>query len=155
MHDAYTPLVFFHHAHRLRAVMVDNQPWFVAQDFARLLGHPDALALLAALAPHEQRTLRLAYTRDAHEEVSAISDFGAYKVLFRFGEPGHGDIGRWLSEVLVPTLHDYHRVPDAAPRRDVVNVQGRRIGVVKWQGEVWVAWRDLPALMASGKEVSA
>jgi prophage antirepressor-like protein len=155
MHDAFTPLVFVHHNQRLRTLMVDNQPWLVAHDFARLIGHPDAHALLAALAPHEQQTLRLEYTSDFHEEVTAISDFGAYKVLFQFGAPEHGDIGRWLSEVLVPTLHDYHRVPDAAPCRDVMNVQGRRIGVVKWQDEVWVAWRDLPALMTSGKEVSA
>ncbi|AOE83969.1 hypothetical protein [Pseudomonas sp. TCU-HL1] len=84
MHDAYTPLVFYRHSLRLRALMVDNQPWFVTHDFARLIGHPDA-----------------------------------------------------------------------APCRDVVSYEGRRIGVVRWQGEVWVAWRDLPAFMTSGKEVSA
>ncbi len=54
-------------------------------------------------------------------------------------------IGRWLSEVLVPTPHEYHRVPDAAPCRDVLSCEGRRIGVVRWQGEVWVACRNLPA----------
>ena len=59
MHDAYTPLVFYRHSHRLRTLMVDNQPWFVAHDFARLIGHPDALPLLQALEPHEQQTLRL------------------------------------------------------------------------------------------------
>ncbi|MDT4883632.1 hypothetical protein FQZ97_1196890 [compost metagenome] len=56
--------------------------------------------------------------------------------------------------MLVPTLHDYHRVPDAAPHRDKLSFEGRLIGVLRWQGEVWVAWRDLPAFMASGKEVS-
>ncbi|MFC5697218.1 Bro-N domain-containing protein [Pseudomonas sp. GCM10022186] len=155
MHDAYSPLVFFHHSLRLRTLMVDNQPWFVAHDFARLIGVPDAQSLLAALEPHEQQPLCLEYTRDFHEEVTTISDIGAYKALFHFGKPEHGDIGRWLSEVLVPTLHDYHRVPDAAPRRSSLSFEGRQLGVVRWQGEVWVAWRDLPALMTSGKEVSA
>ncbi len=155
MHDAYTPLVFYRHSLRLRALMVDNQPWFVAHDFARLIGHPDAHSLLQVLQPHEQQTLCLEYTGDFHEDVTAISDIGAYRALFHFGEPEHGDFGRWLSEVLVPTLHDYHRVPDAAPCRDLMSFEGRQIGVAKWQGEVWVAWRDLPAFMASGKEVSA
>lgn len=155
MHDAYTPLVFYHHAQRLRALMVDNQPWFVAHDFARLIGHPDAQSLLEALEPHEQQTLCLGYTHDFHEDVVAISDIGAYKALFHFGQLEHGEVGRWLSGVLVPTLHDYHRVPDAAPCRDVLSCEGRQIGVVRWQGEVWVAWRDLPALMTSGKGVSA
>ena len=155
MHDAYTPLVFFHHSLRLCSLMVDNQPWFVAHDLARLIGHSDAQSLLATLEPYEQQTLCLEYTRGFHEEVTAISDIGAYKALFQFGEPEHGDIRRWLSEVLVPTLHDYHRVPDAAPCRSFMSFEGRQMGVVRWQGEVWVAWRDLPALMTSGKEVSA
>ncbi|NWL80507.1 phage antirepressor [Pseudomonas taiwanensis] len=154
MHDAYTPIVFYHQSHRLRALMVDNQPWFVAHDFARLIGHPNSLPLLQALEPHEQQSLRLGYTHDFHEEVTAISDISAYKVLFQFGGPVHGEVGRWLSEVLVPTLHDYHRVPDAAPCRDVLSYEGGRIGVVRWQGEVWVAWRYLPVFMTSGKEVS-
>ncbi|BAN47101.1 BRO family protein [Metapseudomonas resinovorans] len=155
MHDAYTPIVFYHHHQRLRAVMVDNQPWFVAHDFARLIGLPDAQSLLQALEPHEQQTLCLGYTHDFHEDVTAISDIGAYRALFQFGGPEHEAVGRWISAVLVPTLHDYHRVPDAAPRRNELSYEGRRIGVVRWQGEVWVAWRDLPAFMVSGKEASA
>ena len=32
MQDAYTPLVYFRNNLRLRAMMIDNQPWFVAHD---------------------------------------------------------------------------------------------------------------------------
>ncbi|MGA6107965.1 phage antirepressor [Pseudomonas solani] len=155
MHDAYSPLVFYHHHQRLRAVMVDNQPWFVAHDFAQLIGLADALPLLPSLQPHEQHTLSLRYTDDFHEEVVVISDIGAYRALFQFGTLKHGDVGRWVNEVLVPTLHDYHRTPDAAPTRETLTYEGRQLGVVRWQGELWVAWRDLPLFMASGKEVSA
>ncbi|MNF37506.1 hypothetical protein D3C85_474120 [compost metagenome] len=154
MHDAYIPLVFIHHSLRLRSLMIDNQPWFVAHDFARLIGVPDTQSLLAALEPHEQQTLCLEYTRSFHEDVAAISDIGAYKALFRFCEPEHGDIGRWLSEVLVPTLHDYHREPDAAPRRSFMRCAEQEVGVMRWQGEVWVAWRDLPVFLAANQAVS-
>ena len=34
MHDAYTPIVFQRHNLFLRTVMIDNQPWLVAIDFA-------------------------------------------------------------------------------------------------------------------------
>ncbi|MDH4557712.1 phage antirepressor [Pseudomonas sp. BN417] len=153
MQDAYTPLVFYRHSHRLRALMIDNQPWFVAQDFAQLIDARHPRRLLRALEPHEKRSITLEYTGDFHEEVQAISDAGAYKALYRFTRPEHRDISRWLSDVLVPTLHDYHRVPDAAPRRSLMSWEGRQIGVVRWQGELWVAWRDLPAFMADGKEV--
>ncbi|MFZ6047689.1 phage antirepressor [Pseudomonas sp. CR3202] len=153
MHDAYTPLVFFHHNLRLRALMIDNQPWFVAQDFAQLID-TRLPRLLRALEPYEQRRVTLACTGDFLEEVQAISDAGAYKAFYRFARPAHRDVGRWLSDVLVPTLHDYHRDPDASPRRSFVSWAGRQVGVVRWQGELWVAWRDLPTFMVEGKEVS-
>ncbi|MDW3711706.1 MULTISPECIES: Bro-N domain-containing protein [Pseudomonas] len=155
MKNAFTPLVFYHHHQRLRAVMVDNQPWFVAHDFAQLIGLADALPLLPALEPHQQQTLSLSYTDDFHEEVVVISDIGAYRALFQFGKPKHSDVGRWVNEVLVPTMHDYHRTPDAAPTRETLIYEGRQLGVVRWQGELWVAWRDLPLFMANGQEVSA
>ncbi|WP_236211901.1 BRO-N domain-containing protein [Metapseudomonas otitidis] len=155
MNKAFTPFVFYHHHQRLRAVMVDNQPWFVAHDFAQLIGLADAVPLLPALEPHEQQTLCLGYSDDFHEEVVVISDIGAYRALFQFDQPKHGEVGRWLNEVLVPTLHDHHRTPDAAPSREVLNYGGRRLGVVRWQGELWVAWRDLPSFMAGEPEVTA
>ncbi len=154
MHDAYTPLVFYRHNQRLRAVMIDNQPWFVAHDFSQLIGTRHPRRLISALAPHEQRSVLLEYTNGFREEVEAISDAGAYKALYRLAQPDHGGIGRWLSEVLVPTLHDYHREPDATPRRSFMSWADRQIGVVKWQGELWIAWRDLPTFMAAHKEVS-
>ncbi|AOE84024.1 BRO-N domain-containing protein [Pseudomonas sp. TCU-HL1] len=155
MHDAYTPIVFHHHAHRLRALMIDHQPWFVAHDFARLMGVRNARRLLHALERFEKRTVLLANTSGFHEEVDAISDAGAYKALFRFARPDYAEISRWLSEVLVPTLHDYHRDPGAAPRRAFIHWADRQIGVVRWQRELWVAWRDLPAFMVDGAAVSA
>ncbi|MDH4563983.1 BRO family protein [Pseudomonas sp. BN411] len=134
--------------------MIDNQPWFVAPDFAQLMGLHNPRRLLHALERFEKRTVLLAHTCDSHEEVEAISDAGAYKALFRFARPEHVEISRWLSEVLVPTLHDYHRAPSAEPRRAFISWANRQVGVVRWQRELWVAWRDLPAFLADGQEVS-
>ncbi|AYF86394.1 phage antirepressor [Pseudomonas sp. DY-1] len=153
MHDAYAPIVFHHHNLRLRALMIDNQPWFVAQDFAQLMGVRSSRRLLHVLEPFEKRTILLANVCGFHEEVEAISDAGAYKALFRFARPEHVDISRWLSEVLVPTLHDYHRDPSAEPRRCFISWSNRQVGAVRWQRELWVAWRDLPAFIADGKDV--
>ncbi|WP_179061938.1 hypothetical protein [Pseudomonas taiwanensis] len=84
----------------------------------------------------------------------AISDAGADKALFRFARPEHAEISRWLSEVLVPTLHDYHRNPNAEPRRSRISWADQHVNVVRWQRELWVAWRDLPVLLENGTEVS-
>ena len=153
MHDAYTPLVFFRHNLRLRAVMIDNQPWFVARDFAKLIGARHPRRMLRSLEPHEKRCVTLKCTSGFLEEVDAISDAGAYKAVYRFARLERWDISRWLSEVLVPTLHDYHRDPDATPRRSFMRWAEHQVEVMRWQGELWIAWRDLPAFLAANQQV--
>ena len=153
MQDAYIPLVFFRHNLRLRALMIDNQPWFVARDFAQLIGARHPRRVLSALEPHEKRSVTLEYTSGFLEEVEAISDAGAYKAVYRFARPEHWNISRWLSEVLVPTLHDHHRDPDATPQRSFMHWADQKIGVVRWQDEVWIAWRDLPVFLAANQQV--
>ena len=155
MQNTFTPIVFYNHGQRLRCLMADNQPWFVARDYARLIGVDDAREMLQALEPFEKRQVLLSYTDSFHEEVDAISDAGAYKALFRFGLVEHDAIGRWLAEVLVPTLHDYHRDPGTEPRRAFLHWDDHPINVVKWQREVWVAWRDLPLVMKESQEAQS
>ncbi len=152
MQDAYIPVVFQRHSHQLRAVMIDNQPWFVATDFARLIGAQRPYRLPNRMDPHQKRNVLLQYASGLREEVEVISDAGAYKALYRFGHPEHRVISKWVSEVLVPTLHDYHRVADASPQRALMTWANQRIGVVKWQGEIWIARRDLPLFMAATDE---
>ncbi|MDE3738799.1 BRO family protein [Pseudomonas resinovorans] len=149
MQDAYTPVVFQRHTHQLRAVMIDNQPWFVAYDFALLIGAHHPYRLPKRMDPHQKRSVMLQYASGFREEVEVISDAGAFKALYRFGHPEHRVISQWLSEVLVPTLHDYHRAPDATPHRAFMTWANQRIGVVKWQGEIWIARTDLPRFMAA------
>ncbi|MNE94763.1 hypothetical protein D3C80_1927690 [compost metagenome] len=55
---------------------------------------------------------------------------------------------------MVPTLHDYHRDPDATPQRAFMTWANQRIGVVKWQGELWIARRDLPRFMAAEDDMA-
>ncbi|WAG81352.1 hypothetical protein LMK08_12055 [Metapseudomonas furukawaii] len=88
-----TPIVFYNHGRRLRCLMADNQPWFVARDYARLIGVDDAREMLQALEPFEKRQVLLRYTDSFHEEVDTISDAGACNALFRFGLLEHDAIG--------------------------------------------------------------
>jgi prophage antirepressor-like protein len=154
MQDAYTPIVFQRHSLQLRAVMIDNRPWFVAYDFARLIAAPRALLLARRMPAHQRRTVLLQYETGTREEMEVISDAGAYNALFRFGHPEHRCIGRWLSEEVVPTLHDQFREVDASPRRAFMSWANQRVGVVQWQGELWIARRDLPIFMAAHDETA-
>ncbi|WP_280288618.1 phage antirepressor [Pseudomonas sp. BN417] len=131
MHDAYTPIVFQRHSLHLRAVMIDHRPWIVAYDFARLIAAPCALLLARRMPEHQRRTVLLQYDGGTREELDVISDVGAYNALFRFGHPEHRCIGQWLSEEVVPTLHDQHREADVSPKRAFMSWANQRVGVVK------------------------
>ena len=152
MHDAYTPIVFHRHSRQLRAVMIDHRPWFSGYDFARLIAAPRAHLLARRLVAFQRRTVLLRCDSGTLVEMEMISDQGAYHALFRFGHPEHGLIGQWLSEEVLPTLHDLHREPDASPRRAFMTWADQRVGVVQWQGELWIARRDLPVFMAANDD---
>ncbi|KIV72103.1 MULTISPECIES: BRO-N domain-containing protein [Pseudomonadaceae] len=152
MHDAHTPIVFQRHNHQLRAAMVDNQPWFVAMDFARMIGALKPGRLPRLVDPHQRRAVRLRHASGGSEEVIALSEAGAYRLLYRYQHPEHRCLSRWLSEEVVPTLHDHYRDANAAPRRAYMSWANQRIGVVKWQGDIWIARRDLPVFLCSREE---
>ncbi|GAC1034103.1 hypothetical protein thsps21_49320 [Pseudomonas sp. No.21] len=149
MHDAYIPIVFQRHNLFLRTVMIDNQPWLVAIDFARLIGALRPNRMPRLVDPHQRRAVVLRHASGGSEEVIAISEAGAYRLLYRFAHPEHRCISRWLSEEVVPALYDRHRDAEATPRRAHMSWANQRIGILKWQGDIWIARQDLPVFLAS------
>ncbi|WP_435635495.1 BRO-N domain-containing protein [Pseudomonas solani] len=149
MHDASTPIVFQRHNHQLRTVMVDNQSWFVAHDFARLIGALRPYCMTRLVDPHQRRVVVLRHASGGREEVLAISEAGAYRLLYRFNHPEHRGISRWLSEEVVPTLYDQHRDDEATPRRAYMVWAEHPVNALKWQGELWIARGDLPVFLAA------
>ena len=153
MHDAYFPTVFERNRHQMRALMIDNQPWFVALDFARLLGQRPAL-LCRRLDPDQTQAVWLEYATGTREEVQVIDLSGAYRALYRFSHPEHQNISRWLRQEVIPTLQDLHQPANDSPTRLLMTWADRRIGALKWQGEVWLPIRALPGFLAENHDGS-
>ncbi|MGC4009458.1 MAG: BRO family protein [Pseudomonas sp.] len=149
MQDTYKPVVFQRHTHQLRAVLIDRQPWFVAHDFALLINARRPYRLHKRMDPEQKRAITLEYLSGFREELEVISESGAYKALYCFWHPEHRNIAKWLSDEVIPTLHDTQHIPDNNPHRAVMTWADQRIGVIKWQGEIWIARRDLPTFMAA------
>ncbi|CAN7380344.1 Bro-N domain-containing protein [Aquipseudomonas alcaligenes] len=77
--------------------MVDNQPWFVAHDFARLIGALRPYRMTRLVDPHQRRVVVLRHASGGSEEVLAISEAGAYRLLYRFDHPEHRCISHGLA----------------------------------------------------------
>ena len=146
MPETFTPTVFIRHNKPVRAVLIDCQPWFVANDVGRLLGQRHAERLCRRMDPEQIRPIRLRHANGNEEDVLAIDQAGLYKALYRFMHPEHRNLSRWFSQEVIPSLHDLARVSPTAPRRIQMNWQGARIGMLDWQGELWVPLQQLPTL---------
>lgn len=144
MDDAYTPMFFHRHDRPLCGVMIDNQPWFSAYDFARLLGLHHPQALHRRVRPHETRRVRIRYASGHEEEIHVINEAGLYKGLLRFGHPECRQLDEWLTREVIPTLRDQHSPYGASPRRVVLSWQSQRLMLLEWQGELWMPWEQVP-----------
>ncbi|KRV73916.1 MULTISPECIES: BRO-N domain-containing protein [Pseudomonas] len=147
MHDAYTPTTFIRHGRPLRGVMIDNQPWFAAQDLARLLGFGYPQRFHHRFRPHETRRIHVRYATDSEEPLDMINEAGLYKALIRFGHPESQHLDQWLSREVIPTLRDQHTPDHHTPRRVLMSWQARRVMLLDWQGELWVPLEEMPRLM--------
>ncbi|MGF6694565.1 prophage antirepressor-like protein [Metapseudomonas resinovorans] len=147
MHDAYIPTFFTRHNRPLRGVMIDNQPWFSAYDFARLLGLHHPQSLHRRLKPHETRRAPIRYANGHEEEVQVINEAGLYKALIRFGHPECQQLDEWLTRDVIPTLRDQHAEDYYRPRRVMLSWQSQRLTLLEWQGELWMPWEQVPHYM--------
>ncbi|MFZ5961102.1 Bro-N domain-containing protein [Pseudomonas knackmussii] len=148
MTDSYIPTFFTRHNRPLRGVMIDNQPWFSAPDLARLLAYRFPHSIHHRFYPHEVQTVRLAYATGSEEQTVMLSEAAVYKALIRFGHPELEALDRWLTQEVIPTLRDQYAPDGPAPRRVIMNWQQRQMMLLEWQGELWMAWEQMPRLLA-------
>lgn len=144
MQDAFIPTVFQRHHNSLRAVMIDQQPWFVASDFGRLISQRHAERLCRRMDEDQIRTIRLRYDSGNEEQLQAINEAGIYKCLFRFPHPENRAISRWLSHEVIPALRDQQQGGNG-PRRLFMAWDSKRVSVLEWQGELWIPLHALPS----------
>ncbi|MCY1293203.1 hypothetical protein D9M69_435370 [compost metagenome] len=124
--------------------MIDNQPWFAAYDFARLLGLHHPQALHRRLKPFETRRIRLCCTTGSEETIDVINEAGLYKALIRFGHPECQQLDEWLTREVIPTLRDQHAQDYFHPRRVMLSWQSQTLTLLEWQGELWMPWEQVP-----------
>ncbi|MDF3932444.1 BRO-N domain-containing protein [Pseudomonas citronellolis] len=152
MHDAYTPTFFTRHGRPLRAVMIDNQPWFASYDLARLLGIRHPHTFQHRVLPHETQRIHLCYETGSEEAVDVLSEAALYKALVRFGHPESQHLDTWLTREVIPSLRD-QASPGDTPRRVVMSWQARPLVLLDWQGELWVPFEAMPRLVEAPRRL--
>ncbi|MDH1261837.1 MULTISPECIES: BRO-N domain-containing protein [unclassified Pseudomonas] len=150
--DLLTPTVFTRHKRQLRAVLLEDQCWFCAHDLGRLTG-------FAQLAERVTRNLdddqhRQAWVRDGNGDYVdelLLSESAVYATLVHFFHPENRCIRQWLTQHVIPTLRDQHRTAPDQPRRETLHGPTQSLTLLRWQGVLWVPYRQWPELSASAE----
>ncbi|MBB4862807.1 prophage antirepressor-like protein [Pseudomonas nitritireducens] len=145
------PTLFFRHKRRLRALLIEGQPWFVVRDMARLMN-------CAFLEEHAYRNLdadqlcRLMVQGDhgVVEEMELISESGLYASLIYFHHPENRCIRQWITQTVVPSLRAQIEPVTEQPRRRLLRWERQQLSVLDWQGQVWVPLPELPQVLSLG-----
>lgn len=146
MDEVFIPTVFHRYNRSLRGTLIDNQPWIVARELGYLIRERVEHYVINRLDEDLRRQAWLT-TATGEEQVWLINDFGISYVLQRYRDPEHRELRRWLTGHVLPTLRDQALLAAGSPRRLLAKGEGAAMGLLDWQGELWVALAQLPRLV--------
>ena len=88
---------------QLRTLTIDDEPWFVAGDAARILGYRDAHNLARRLDDDEKGTHSLS-TPGGIQQVAIISESGLYSAILGSQVEKAKEIKRWVTGTVLPEI---------------------------------------------------
>ncbi|MDV7848879.1 Bro-N domain-containing protein [Pseudomonas aeruginosa] len=148
MNDTVPTLQYFFRNRRiLRAILIDDQPWFLLHDFTRLIGYPHTERLINRLDSDQtcEASLRL-HSNSEPAKHSLISESGSYAALIYYNHPENGTLRCWINHTVVPLLRSAGDSGLQSPRQLQLNWGRQALKVLDWRGELWVNFHEVPYL---------
>lgn len=87
----------------VRVVTRDGDPWFVAPDVCRALGHTNASAALRRLDDDEKGLTRV-YTLGGEQSLSVVSESGLYALILTSNKPAAKRFRKWVTAEVLPAI---------------------------------------------------
>lgn len=144
MEESYVPLLLMRHNRPLRGVMIDRQPWVSAKEFGLLMGHRHPERICRLMDDDQVRTVIFRTHQGDAEPVQVLSESALYRALCRFSHPENRSLRRWLTHEALPALRDAWEHRAQEPKRTLMAWDRQRISLLEWQGDLWIALRDMP-----------
>jgi prophage antirepressor-like protein len=138
------PTLFFRHKRRLRALLIEGQPWFVVHDLARLMNASLEERIGRNLDTDQVCRRFILDDQGLVEELELVSESGLYASLIYFHHPENRCIRQWITLTVVPSLRAVSNAATEKPRRRLLRWERQQLSVLDWQGQVWVPMPELP-----------
>lgn len=88
----------------IRALAIDNEPWFVARDVTDALGL-DRTA--TRRLDEDEKGVRSMHTQGGEQEVSIITEAGLYSLIMASKKPEAKAFKRWVTHEVLPTIRKH------------------------------------------------
>ncbi|SDH69122.1 BRO-N domain-containing protein [Pseudomonas panipatensis] len=143
--EVHAPSVFIRYQRFLRALMLDDQPWFAARDLGALMGCKAEHYTIHRLDADLRRLVRL-QTHSGEEDAWLVSEAGFFMLLSRYRHPENRSLRQWVTRDVIPTLRSTTH-PAHHPRRALLRWNSSDIALLEWHDQLWVRYADLPQLL--------
>lgn len=92
----------------IRAVEIDDEPWFVGKDVAAALGYKDTVNALKTHVDHADKKggWRIT-TPSGDQDMTIINESGLYSLILSSKLPGAKKFKRWVTSEVLPTIRKH------------------------------------------------
>lgn len=87
----------------VRTIEINDEPWFVASDIAKILEYRDAFNMVRIL-DDDEKDAHLVSTLGGNQKVSIISESGLYHAILGSKKPAAKDFRKWVTSEILPSI---------------------------------------------------
>lgn len=91
----------------VRAVCINNDPWFVGKDVAQVLGYSDTAQAIRKHVDAEDKGVVEMTTPGGVQQITAINESGLYSLILSSKLPGAKKFKHWVTSEVLPSLRKY------------------------------------------------
>lgn len=101
---ASAPAVFDFHAHQVRVVLKDGEPWFVAKDVCDTLGYANSRKAVGDHLDDDEKGVTSSDTLGGQQKLAIISESGLYALVLRSRKPEARKFAKWVTAEVLPAI---------------------------------------------------
>ena len=104
----------------VRIITINDEPWFVVADIAKVLGASNSRSLAQMVDEEDKGKQSLHSGSDA----TIVNESGLYTILLRSNNPQAKPFRRWVTSELLPTIRKHGAYMTDAKAQDVISGNG-------------------------------
>ena len=89
---------------KVRAVMIDDEPWFIGKDVAEALGYSNPRDALAKRVDDEDKGVAKRDTLGGSQDFTVINESGLYSLILSNKLPKAKAFKRWVTHEVIPSI---------------------------------------------------